>query len=159
MLWKWSKKSLPLREKGLKQVKKWLIDIKEFYSLMQDEAGFEYFLSLNLSSVFINIFKVSSWCNLVLKAGGSSLRNGVLLLSSCWKHYAMLLCFETQKCSPDLLQVLDQYLSALEVLSQDNFLSLVVHKCYSWRFFLLWVIFVVSSVGFSLKIVRNLFKS
>ncbi|CAA6662885.1 unnamed protein product [Spirodela intermedia] len=67
----WSRKSLPLQEKGLKQVRKWLLEIKEYYSFVQDEAG------------------------------GESLRNGVLLLSSCWKHYGMLLRFEKYKSSQD----------------------------------------------------------
>ncbi|CAA7399297.1 unnamed protein product [Spirodela intermedia] len=86
----WSRKSLPLQEKGLKQVRKWLLEIKEYYSFVQDEAG------------------------------GESLRNGVLLLSSCWKHYGMLLRFEKYKSSQDCLQVLDQYLSALEFYTQHD---------------------------------------
>ncbi|XP_078437173.1 ARM repeat superfamily protein isoform X2 [Wolffia australiana] len=86
----WSKKSLALREKGLKQVRKWLVQLREHYSLTRDEAG------------------------------GESLKNGALLLSSCWRHYGRLLRLRQLKSPENPLQMLDEYLSALEFYAQHD---------------------------------------
>ncbi|RVW16552.1 hypothetical protein CK203_069319 [Vitis vinifera] len=86
----WSRKSRPLHAKGLEQVLNWLQEIKEHYGCSQDEAG-----------------------STVPKAG-------VLLLSSCWKHYAMLLHLEDKKFSQQYKDLLDQYLSAIQELIANS---------------------------------------
>lgn len=86
----WSRKSRPLHAKGLEQVLNWLQEIKEHYGCSQDEAG-----------------------STVPKAG-------VLLLSSCWKHYAMLLHLEDKKFSQQYKDLLDQYLSAIQFYTDSD---------------------------------------
>ncbi|KAK2363382.1 casein kinase protein HD16 [Trifolium repens] len=65
---------------GLEQVLKWLEDIKDHYGSFQPELD-------------SNAFKT-----------------GDLLLSSCWKHYYVLLHLEDQKFSQHYKELLDQYL-------------------------------------------------
>ncbi|KAK2363387.1 casein kinase protein HD16 [Trifolium repens] len=74
----WSKKSRFLHAKGLEQVLKWLEDIKDHYGSFQPELD-------------SNAFKT-----------------GDLLLSSCWKHYYVLLHLEDQKFSQHYKELLDQ---------------------------------------------------
>lgn len=38
-----------------------------------------------------------------------------LLLSSCWKHYGMLMCLEDRKFSQQHKELLNQYLSGIQV--------------------------------------------
>lgn len=40
---------------------------------------------------------------------------GALLLSSCWKHYSVLLHMEDQKFSKISKELLEQYLSGIKV--------------------------------------------
>uniref|UniRef100_A0A1D1ZF51 Peroxisomal membrane protein PEX21 n=1 Tax=Anthurium amnicola TaxID=1678845 RepID=A0A1D1ZF51_9ARAE len=84
----WSRKSLPLREKGLRQVLKWLKELKRHYVSVQDEAGSKLLMS------------------------------GALLLASCWKHYGLLLRLVNQRFFKHSPQMLDQYISALEFYTQ-----------------------------------------
>lgn len=43
------------------------------------------------------------------------LKTGSLLLSSCWKHYGMLMRLEDHKFSLQHKELLDQYLSGIQV--------------------------------------------
>ncbi|XP_077253695.1 ARM repeat superfamily protein isoform X2 [Tasmannia lanceolata] len=86
----WSRKSRPLHATGLEQVLKWLQDIRGHYGSRKDEAGRK-----------------------ILKAG-------VSLLSSCWKHYGMLLRLEDQRFSQQYMEMLNQYISAIQFYSKDN---------------------------------------
>ncbi|XP_057982158.1 uncharacterized protein LOC131167378 isoform X2 [Malania oleifera] len=85
----WSRKSRLLHAKGLEQVLKWLQALKESYGCFQDEAG------------------------------STNLKTGVLLLSSCWKHYGMLLHLEDHKFSQYFRELLDQYLSGIQFYTQN----------------------------------------
>ncbi|XP_044468283.1 uncharacterized protein LOC123197869 isoform X1 [Mangifera indica] len=80
----WNRKSRPLHAKGLEKVLKWLEELKELYCGIQDEAGSKNF------------------------------KSGPLLLSSCWKHYSMLLHLEDHKFSKHCKELLDQYLSGIQ---------------------------------------------
>ncbi|KAF8403828.1 hypothetical protein HHK36_011934 [Tetracentron sinense] len=82
---KWSRKSRPLHAKGLEQVWKWLKEIKGHHGSLQDEAG------------------------------AGILKTGVLLLSSCWKHFAVLLLLEDRKLSQHYKESLNQYISGIQV--------------------------------------------
>lgn len=42
-------------------------------------------------------------------------KTGSLLLSSCWKHYGMLMCLEDCKFSQQHKELLDQYLAGIKV--------------------------------------------
>lgn len=42
-------------------------------------------------------------------------KTGSLLLSSCWKHYGMLMCLEDRKLSQQHKELLDQYLAGIKV--------------------------------------------
>ncbi|OMO71598.1 Cytochrome P450 [Corchorus olitorius] len=81
----WSRKSRPLHAKGLEHVLKWLQEIKMHYGGLQDEAGSQI------------------------------LKSGALLLSSCWKHYGMLLHLEDYKLTKNYKELLDQYLSGIQI--------------------------------------------
>ncbi|OUZ99900.1 hypothetical protein BVC80_9069g4 [Macleaya cordata] len=85
----WSRKSRPLHAKGLEQVLKWLEEIKGNYSLVQDEAG------------------------------GDLVKIGVSLLSSCWKHYGMLLRLEDHRFSKNYMEMLNQYMSGIQFYTMD----------------------------------------
>lgn len=50
-----------------------------------------------------------------LKAGSEILKTRALLLSSCWKHYGMLLHLEDKKFTKQYKELLDQYLSGVQV--------------------------------------------
>ncbi|OIV92331.1 hypothetical protein TanjilG_10541 [Lupinus angustifolius] len=86
----WSKKSRFLHAKGLEQVLKWLVEIKDHYGSFQNEADF------------------------------NALKTGDLLLSSCWKHYSMLLHLEDQKFSQNYKELLNQYLSGIEYYMDNH---------------------------------------
>ncbi|EYU18758.1 hypothetical protein MIMGU_mgv1a000625mg [Erythranthe guttata] len=77
----WSRKSRSLQAKGLERVLKWLKELKQHNSSFQDEAELQM------------------------------LKTGSLLLSSCWKHYGMLLRLEDHKISQQHKELLEQYLS------------------------------------------------
>ncbi|KAM5549867.1 hypothetical protein ABKV19_001009 [Rosa sericea] len=80
----WSRKSRPLHAKGLEQVLKWLHEIKGHYRNVKAEAG------------------------------SKVIKTGILLLSSCWKHYGMLMHLEDQKFSQHYKELLDQYLAGIQ---------------------------------------------
>ncbi|CAK9165079.1 unnamed protein product [Ilex paraguariensis] len=81
----WNRKSRSLHTKGLERVLKWLQGTKQHYGCFQKEAGPEM------------------------------LKTGALLLSSCWKHYGMLMHLENYKFSQDYKVLLDDYLSGIQV--------------------------------------------
>ncbi|XVF56100.1 hypothetical protein PTKIN_Ptkin06aG0089800 [Pterospermum kingtungense] len=85
----WSRKSRPLHAKGLEQVLKWLQEIQVHYGGFQDEAGSEI------------------------------LKTRALLLSSCWKHYGMLLHLEDKKFTKQCKELLDQYLSGVQYYTNN----------------------------------------
>ncbi|TXG70455.1 hypothetical protein EZV62_005390 [Acer yangbiense] len=86
----WSRKGRPLHATGLEKVLKWLQEIKRLYGSIQDEAGSEF------------------------------LKTGALLLSSCWKHYSMLLHLEDHKFSKHCNELLDQYLSGIQYYTDHH---------------------------------------
>lgn len=45
-----------------------------------------------------------------------ALKTGVLLLSSCWKHYSMLLRLEDHQFPYRISELIDQFLSGIEVV-------------------------------------------
>ncbi|KAL5810617.1 hypothetical protein ACOSQ4_027185 [Xanthoceras sorbifolium] len=80
----WSRKGRPLHAKGLEKVLKWLQEIKRHHGSIQDEAGSRF------------------------------LKTGALLLSSCWKHYSVLLHLDDHKFSKHWKELLDQYLAGIQ---------------------------------------------
>ncbi|KAI3811705.1 hypothetical protein L1987_21434 [Smallanthus sonchifolius] len=85
----WSKKSRSLHAKGLERVLKWLRETKTQYHSSQDQAG------------------------------QHMVKTGVLLLSSCWKHYGILLHLEDHQISNHYKELLDQYLSGIEYYAEN----------------------------------------
>lgn len=85
----WNRKSRPLYAKGLEQVLKWLEEIKSHYGNFPDEADKKI------------------------------LKTGVLLLSSCWKHYSRLLHLEDHKISQHYKDLLEQYLSGIQFYTEN----------------------------------------
>ncbi|KAH0977014.1 hypothetical protein GBA52_026733 [Prunus armeniaca] len=86
----WSRKSRSLHAKGLEQVLQWLLEIKGHY------------------------------CHFEVEAGSKVIKTGALLLSSCWKHYGMLMHLEDQKFSHHYKELLDQYLAGIQLYA-DNY--------------------------------------
>ncbi|KAL0359508.1 UNVERIFIED_CONTAM: hypothetical protein Sangu_0800200 [Sesamum angustifolium] len=86
----WSRKSRSLHAKGLERVFKWLQEVKQLYGCFQYEAEMQL------------------------------LKNGALLLSSCWKHYGMLMHLEDQKFSQQYKELLDQYLSGIQFYADNQ---------------------------------------
>ncbi|KAI3679664.1 hypothetical protein L2E82_51062 [Cichorium intybus] len=80
----WSRKSRSLHAKGLERVLKWLHETNHQYHSSQDQAGQQ------------------------------KVKTGILLLSSCWKHYGILLHLEDHRLSNRHKELLDQYLSGIE---------------------------------------------
>ncbi|XP_006349558.1 uncharacterized protein [Solanum tuberosum] len=86
----WSRKSRPLHAKALERVCKWLRGMQENYIHEQTKTDSEM------------------------------LKRGVLLLSSCWKHYGMLLHLEDNKFPQQYTELLEQYLSGIQFYA-DNY--------------------------------------
>ncbi|PPD70726.1 hypothetical protein GOBAR_DD32393 [Gossypium barbadense] len=86
----WSRKSRPLHAKGLEQVLKWLQEILVHYGGLQEEAS-----------------------------PAQILKTRALLLSSCWKHYGMLLHLEDKKFNKQYKELLDQYLSGIQYYTNN----------------------------------------
>ncbi|MED6184209.1 hypothetical protein PIB30_045241 [Stylosanthes scabra] len=86
----WSKKSRFLHAKGLEQVLKWLEEIKNHYGSFQEEAD------------------------------SNALKTGDLLLTSCWKHYSMLLHLEDHKFPQHYKELLNQYLSGIQYYMDNH---------------------------------------
>ncbi|GMH08179.1 hypothetical protein Nepgr_010019 [Nepenthes gracilis] len=94
----WSGKSRPLHAKGVWGVLKWLQGIKTLYGRFSDEAGF------------------------------NPLKTGVLLLSSCWKHYSMLLRLEHREFLRHCNKLVDQYISGMQLCPDGGAKESVEHK-------------------------------
>ncbi|KAF3442571.1 hypothetical protein FNV43_RR16487 [Rhamnella rubrinervis] len=86
----WSRKSRPLHAQGLEKVLKWLQEMKRECEKLQVETG------------------------------PRIIKTRILLLSSCWKHYSMLVCLEDHKGSLHYKQLLEQYLSGLQFYSDNH---------------------------------------
>ncbi|XP_071717853.1 uncharacterized protein [Rutidosis leptorrhynchoides] len=86
----WSKKSRPLHAKGLERVLKWVRETKRQYHSSQDQAGQQ------------------------------RVKTGILLLSSCWKHYGILLHLENHQHSKRHKELLDQYLAGIEYYARNS---------------------------------------
>ncbi|KAL7197382.1 hypothetical protein ACSBR2_020006 [Camellia fascicularis] len=86
----WSRKSRSLHAYGLERVLKWLQGTKGHYVHIQTEAGSQMH------------------------------KTGVLLLSSCWKHYGMLMHLEDYKFYRHYKELVDQYLSGIQFYA-DNY--------------------------------------
>ncbi|KAJ8528546.1 hypothetical protein K7X08_022238 [Anisodus acutangulus] len=86
----WSRKSRPLHAKALEKVRRWLLGTQENY------------------------------IHIHTKADSEMLKSGVLLLSSCWKHYGMLLHLEDHKFAQQYTELLEQYLSGIQFYA-DNY--------------------------------------
>ncbi|XP_022967683.1 uncharacterized protein LOC111467138 [Cucurbita maxima] len=89
----WSMKSRALHAKGLEQVLKWLQEINVHYGSFRNEAGKEK-------------AKIS--------------QTGALLLSSCWRHYSILLFLDDCRFSQHYEEWLNQYLSGIQYYSGHN---------------------------------------
>ncbi|XP_042514637.1 uncharacterized protein LOC122089182 isoform X2 [Macadamia integrifolia] len=85
----WSRKGRPLHAKGLEGVLKWLQEIKGHYTLVQEEAG------------------------------AKTVKTGVLLLSSCWKHYGLLLQLQDRRVSQNYGELLNQYISGIQLYMDE----------------------------------------
>lgn len=86
----WSRKSRPLHAKASERVRRWLLGMQENY--IHEQA----------------------------KTDSEMLKRGVLLLSSCWKHYGMLLHLEDHKFPQQYTELLEQYLSGIQFYA-DNY--------------------------------------
>ncbi|KAJ8638025.1 hypothetical protein MRB53_012292 [Persea americana] len=51
---------------------------------------------------------------------GGTLNVGVMLLSSCWKHYVMLLRLEDPRFSQNYMELVDQYISAIQFYTEND---------------------------------------
>ncbi|KAG5386310.1 hypothetical protein IGI04_037780 [Brassica rapa subsp. trilocularis] len=92
-LFAWNRKTRLLHAKGLNKVLKWLEELKEHHGGSQKEAVTE------------------------VSAGGA------LLLSSCWKHYSILLHMEDRKFSKISKELLDQYMSGIKEANNDKMMQ------------------------------------
>ncbi|KAG5555658.1 hypothetical protein RHGRI_006344 [Rhododendron griersonianum] len=86
----WSRKSRSLHAEGLDRVLKWLQGIKGSHAHVQNEAG------------------------------SHMLNTGVLILSSCWKYYGMLMHLEDYQSSQHYKELLDQYLSGIQFYAENH---------------------------------------
>lgn len=112
----------------MEKVLKWLQEIKGHYGCFQDEAGpildahSQYIIysaclvSFLNESVCIITYMLLFLLFATWHTGSKTLKTGVMLLSSCWKHYGMLLHLEDQKFSQHYKNLLDQYFSGIEVI-------------------------------------------
>ncbi|XP_027068028.1 uncharacterized protein [Coffea arabica] len=87
----WSRKSRSLHSRGLERVFKWLQATQTRYVCCQNEAG-----------------------------DMQMLKTGVLLLSSCWKHYGMLSHLEDCNFSRQYKGLLDEYLSGIKFYADNH---------------------------------------
>ncbi|KAK7378180.1 hypothetical protein VNO80_03617 [Phaseolus coccineus] len=94
LLLSWSKKSRLLHARGLEQVLKWLEEIKDHHGSFQHGAA--------------------------LETDSNALKTGDLLLSSCWKHYSMLLHLEDKKFSQHYKKLLEQYMSGIQYYMDNH---------------------------------------
>ncbi|XP_042053804.1 uncharacterized protein LOC121798730 isoform X2 [Salvia splendens] len=94
----WSRKSRYLHGEGLKRVCTWLQDLNQQYDCFQKQAELHM------------------------------LKTGSLLLSSCWKHYGMLMFLEDSKFSQKHKELLDQYLSGIKFYAENQAEELDIGK-------------------------------
>ncbi|KAK9141899.1 hypothetical protein Syun_011299 [Stephania yunnanensis] len=88
----WSQKSRPLHAKGLEQVFKWLLELKDRHSVVEDE---------------------------IVNTGSKNLKIRRLLLASCWKHYCKLLRLEDLRFSQNYIEMLNQYISGIQFYTDE----------------------------------------
>ncbi|XP_042048334.1 uncharacterized protein LOC121794300 isoform X1 [Salvia splendens] len=86
----WSRKSRYLHGEGLKRVCTWLQELNQQYDCFQKQTELHM------------------------------LKTGSLLLSSCWKHYGMLMFLEDSKFSQQHKELLDQYLSGIKFYTENK---------------------------------------
>lgn len=86
----WSRKSRLLHSRGLENVLNWLQETKKRYFQFQDEADMQI------------------------------LKTGILLLSSCWKHYGMLAHLVDCNFSLQYKELLEQYLSGIQFYADNR---------------------------------------
>lgn len=86
----WSRKSRLLHSRGLERVFKWLQATQAQYVCYQNEADTQM------------------------------LKTGILLLSSCWKHYGMLSHLEDCNFSQQYKELLDEYLSGIKFYADNH---------------------------------------
>lgn len=60
------------------------------------------------------------------KTGSRIIKSRMLLLSSCWKHYSVLVCLDNRKGSLHYKQLLEQYLSGLQVRYGNNLFDILM---------------------------------
>ncbi|XP_042053805.1 uncharacterized protein LOC121798730 isoform X3 [Salvia splendens] len=94
----WSRKSRYLHGEGLKRVCTWLQDLNQQYDCFQKQTELHM------------------------------LKTGSLLLSSCWKHYGMLMFLEDSKFSQKHKELLDQYLSGIKFYAENQAEELDIGK-------------------------------
>ncbi|GAB4851595.1 hypothetical protein Ancab_030997 [Ancistrocladus abbreviatus] len=94
----WSKKSRPLHAKGAELVLKWLQGIKSNHGCFHDEAG------------------------------SKALKTGILLLSSCWKHYGKLLQLEDSEILVHCEGLIDQYLAGMQIYTDAGIKECMENK-------------------------------
>ncbi|XP_019154481.1 PREDICTED: uncharacterized protein LOC109150918 isoform X2 [Ipomoea nil] len=86
----WNRKGRPLHAKGLEQVCRWLQETKKNYDCFPNDAD------------------------------SKMRKTGALLLSSCWKHYGLLLHLEDYKISGQYRELLQQYLSGIQYFAESR---------------------------------------
>ncbi|KAL1549976.1 hypothetical protein AAHA92_17995 [Salvia divinorum] len=94
----WSRKSRYLHGEGLKRVCTWLQELNQQYDCFQKQTELHM------------------------------LKTGSLLLSSCWKHYGMLMFLEDSKFSQQHKKLLDQYLSGIQFYAENQAEELDIGK-------------------------------
>ncbi|XP_021724096.1 uncharacterized protein LOC110691464 [Chenopodium quinoa] len=95
----WSQKSRTLHAKGLGQILKWLQQIESSSTRLEGR-----------------------------ESGSQFQTTGVLLLSSCWKHYSMLSLLEDIQFYQRVNELVEQYLSGIEFYNEDNLKDHVENK-------------------------------
>ncbi|KAL6987106.1 hypothetical protein U1Q18_012863 [Sarracenia purpurea var. burkii] len=80
------------------------------------KADFVYFIIYEggCNYCILPILYRMGYCRRREWAGSQMLKTGVLLLSSCWKHYGMLMHLEDYNSSQHYKELMDQYLSGIQ---------------------------------------------
>ncbi|KAL3533812.1 hypothetical protein ACH5RR_007333 [Cinchona calisaya] len=86
----WSRKSRSLHCRGLERVLKWLQSTRTQYVCFQNEADMQM------------------------------LKTGIMLLSSCWKHYGMLSHLEDYNFPRQYKELLEEYLSGIQFYADNH---------------------------------------
>ena len=77
-------------------------------------------------SSYSNLFSIMICLFLTWRAGSRMLKTGVLLLSSCWKHYGLLMHLEDYKFPQHYKELVYKYLSGIQVNFTKSKLSNIV---------------------------------